>query len=476
MQAPRTRRRWQAAVCGLPFTLALFALAGRAHAAPIDEVPSGTVLSKDNWELAKGMLPDEVLELYRKGEYANPIIKLDAVNRTVGLPNLAAASELNRGKYDVDENGTVIDKATGKRPPIITGWPFPDIDQKDPKAGTKVVWNWFYTLYWEGSFYTTSPVNWISRDGLLRRISTDVHFKYYDGQPPFFQQRIGENPLNILSRTVGTVKEPADVNGIVNLNWRYRDGDKQDQAWTYVPALRRVRPINPANRSDGLLGSDISLDDGPYFDGKPEDFTFKLVGETTILGHFDKPALENGSPVKRVEPGTPISDTIDSSDVGWRLEVPEYQLLPSECPASVKDAGKCEPWARGEGLVAWAPIQWALVPRQVWVVETVPKNPYYLFGKQVFYIDKETGRGYWKQKYDWKGTALVNYAISQLPTTKVDGEPFHVRTGGGGNAGFSVNFKLDRATVTGMPVAPTAYYVDMPDALFETDRIVRSGK
>ena len=471
MQEVSIRRAVQASLLGL-----LLAVGTHASAAPIDEVPSGTVLSKDNWEIGKGLMPDEILEFYKKGEYANPIIKLEAVNKSVVDPNLKAASEKNSGKFDIDENGTVVEKATGKRPAIITGWPFPEIEANDPKAGSKLIWNWFYTLYWEGGFHTNSPVNWVSRDGLLRRIATDVTFKYYDGQTPFFQQRIGENPLNILSRTIGVVKEPADVNGIVNLNWRYRDGDKQDQAWTYVPALRRVRPINPANRSDGLLGSDISLDDGPYFDGKPEDFTFKLVGEGTVLAHYDRPMLENGSPIKKVEPGTPISDLIDSSEVGWQLNSPEYQLIPSECSSTLKDAGKCVNWTKGEGLVAWAPIQWALVPRPVWIVEAVPKNPYYLFGKQVLYLDKETGRGYWKNKYDWKGNALVNYALPAFAITKVDGEPGYVRTGGGGNAGYSVNYKLDRATVTGMPVNPTEYYIDIPDAIFETDRVVRSGK
>ena len=195
-----------------------------------------------------------------------------------------------------------------------------------------------------------------------------------------------------------------------------------------------------------------------------------------MLAHYDKPALENGSPVKKIDPGMPISDAIDSSEVGWRLESPEFQLIPSECSSELKAADKCVDWKKGEGLVAWAPIQWALVPRPVWIVEAVPKNPYYLYGKQVMYLDKETGRGYWKNKYDWKGNALVNYALPQFHVTKVDGEPGYVRTGGGGNAGFSVNYKLDRATVTGMPVNPTEYYIDIPDQIFETDRIVRSGK
>ena len=105
---------------GALLALLLVALARplAAHAAPIDEVPSGTMLTKDNWQIAQGMLPDEILEFYKKGEYANPILKLDAVNRSVVDPNMVAAAEKNRGRFDVDDAGTVIEKATGKRPPV----------------------------------------------------------------------------------------------------------------------------------------------------------------------------------------------------------------------------------------------------------------------------------------------------------------------------------------------------------------------
>src|SRR6185369_2914999 len=131
----------------------------------------------------------------------------------------------------------------------------------------------------------------------------------------------------------------------------------------------------PANRSDGFLGSDISQDDGPYFDGKPEDFNFKLVGDAVILAHFDKPALEKGSPIQKVQPGDRISHLISESSTGWKLKVPEYNVIASQEPG----------WEKDKGMVAWAPTQMALVPRPVWVVEAVPKNEYYLYGKQVFY-------------------------------------------------------------------------------------------
>jgi len=46
---------------------------------------------------------------------------------------------------------------------------------------------------------------------------------------------------------------PADLQGTAALNYRFHDPKKRDAAWVYVPALRRVRAVSPANRSDGYL-------------------------------------------------------------------------------------------------------------------------------------------------------------------------------------------------------------------------------
>jgi hypothetical protein len=436
-------------------------------ATAIQEVPEGTVLSKDNWEIAKGHLPDEILELYKRGDYQHPIRKLEGKKGTIADPRLVELSQENKGKFDVNEEGTVVDVKTGERPSVIIGWPFPEIAPDDPKAGTKALWNYLYTLHWAGSFHTTSPLNWVSRDaGIMRRISVDVHFKYYDGQPPEFQKLVGENPLNILNRTMGVVKEPADVNGLVSLNWRYREGDKDDQAWTYVPALRRVRPINPANRADGFLGSDLSQDDGPYFDGKPEDFTFKLIGDGWILGTFDNKGLDAPVSPKALKDLADVSPLVEESESGWRLSYPQTTLI----------AAQEDGWKQEGGQVAWAPQQIALVARPVWIVEATPKNPYYLYGKQVMYFDKENFRGYWKSKYDWKGNVLMNYQVPESLIQKIDGAPGHMRISYAGGVAVTNNIKSDRATVSGLPVGDTDVWIDIPDEIYEVERVVRYGK
>jgi hypothetical protein len=432
----------------------------------LQEIPEGTVLSKDNWQIAQGHLPDEILELYKRGDYANPIRKIDGKKGSIYDPRLKELSAQNAGKFDVDDKGTVVDKTTGKRPQVIIGWPFPDIESSDPKAGIKAMWNYLYTLSWAGSFHTVSPLNWVERgSGVTRRIEIDVHFKYYDGQPPEFQEKIGDNPLNILNRTMGVVKSPADVQGIVSLNWRFREGDKPDQAWTYVPALRRVRPINPANRADGFLGSDLSQDDGAYFDAKPEEFDFKLVGDGWVLGTYDNKGIDEPSYPTPLHAASPASPLIDHSDIGWRISYPPVPLI----AAQDRDGA-------GKDLAAWAPLQVALVARPVWIVEATPKNPYYLYGKQVMYFDKDNFRGYWKSKYDWKGGVLMNYQVPESLIFKIDGPPGYMRLSKTGGVAIMNNVKADRATVSGLPVADTDNWIDIPDQIYETERIVRYGK
>jgi hypothetical protein len=171
------------------------------------------------------------------------------------------------------------------------------------------------------------------------------------------------------------------VNGTAALTWRYRDPGKRDGSWTYVPALRRVRAISPANRSDGFLGSDMSQDDGPFFTGKPEDFTWKLVGEVDQLRLTDPLNLEGKSGNEWLPGG------------GWRAVWPDMPFI-----------GYMDPDWKG---IAWAPRTAGLAQRRFYVVEGVPKDRYYLFGKIELYVDKVSFQGAWNRKFDWKGE-LVN--------------------------------------------------------------------
>ena len=91
-----------------------------------------------------------------------------------------------------------------------------------------------------------------------------------------------------------TVKKPYDLAGTSVMLCRYLSA-KQDVNFSYIPAIRRVRRMTPANRSDGFLGSGFTQDDMAGYDGKTPAFEWKLVGEREVLA---------GSPAQ-LFPGAP---------------------------------------------------------------------------------------------------------------------------------------------------------------------------
>ena len=132
------------------------------------------------------------------------------------------------------------------------------------------MWNQFLAYWYGGNSYNQTLVAMLQAKGMDREIHANGWFEFWDGQTPKYRK---DNPLNLQSQFLGVSTYPTDLQGTSSLTWRYRDPEKRDSVWAYVPALRRVRAVSPANRSDGYLGSDLSGDDGFFFDGKPEDFT-----------------------------------------------------------------------------------------------------------------------------------------------------------------------------------------------------------
>ncbi len=384
--------------------------------------PAGTVLGKDNCSLAVDLLPAEILRHYCSGDYVNPIIDWP-LGAYKWAPHFLEATRANGGRYLINGDGTVVDIQSRTQPPLIYGMPFPGIDPKDPTAGTQVMWNYQYQYWNEGSSHNVVLLSWVNPQGRDREAIQDVRFLFYDGQDPAY--RIA-NPNNFSAQFVAVATSPADLNGTAALTWRFRDANKRDSNWVFVPALRRVRAVSPANRSDGFLGSDMSQDDGPFFDGKLEDFTWKLTGESDMLRLVD--------PLSFAGKG----EHVPLATGGWR------SVWPNIPTAGFQDPG----W---QGL-AWAPVSAALAQRPCWIVEGVPKDRYYLFGKLQLYIDKETYQGAWSRKFGWNGELLNTLQVVAYQKTELrraDGQSDYLWRS---NFAYqcSENVKMNRATLAGL--------------------------
>jgi len=391
-----------------------------ASVAAENALTPGVVLDQANAAVAETLLPPEVLAHYRAGEYRNAIGRWPEVSPWERA--FAAASGANAGRLTVDGRGTIVEREGGRAARGIYGLPF-RIEPADPQAGVKVVWNAYYALWRMGAMHDTVGLAWISKRGLEREATLESHMLFYEGVPP--ARAPNKNPLDLASQQRAVAVAPADLHGMASLTWRFRGADQRDQAWVYVPALRRVRQVSAANRSDGFLGSDLSQDDGTFFDGKPEDFTWRLVGERDALVLADPRSLA-GSVARRGRPDGGV-------DEEWPVEqeVVGYQ-------------------DRGWRGLPWAPRAPVLVRWRLWVVEAVPRDPYYLFARVELGLDEETFQGATSRKFDAQGRLLRSLQFLLYGSQPVDagGEQLVLPAS---SMGYIVaeNTKAERATVVG---------------------------
>ncbi len=231
------------------------------------------------------------------------------------------------------------------------------------------------------------------------------------------------NPNNFSELEMNPVVAPMDLRGVITMNWRYND-QREDTSFSFLPMLRRVIRTSAAARSDPFLGSDACLDDNWVFGGKNSSFEWKLVEEKTILAPFE------------------------SINQLTLKEIPkEGKLLPD---TSVKFGFEISGW-QGK---AYAPVNPLYSPRPSWVLEGNPKDPYYNYGKQFFYVDKETFTIAYKVVYDpagqyWKITHVVqNYSVAPHGMTSIGA--FHVY--------HTVDDRTKHATVSPM----AGIFIDLP--------------
>jgi hypothetical protein len=400
------------------FALLTVVLIGFAGSPARAEVAPGTTIDQSTADQVRDLLPPEILKHYEKGEY---------INRVVDFPNgrfrwddgFDQATRQNGENLVLDENKEPVDRSTHKRPEYLTGIPFP-ISESDPESGTKVLWNLAYAYYTGGNSHNWTILNWLSRTGVQRSAVQDVYFLYYDGQPRQYTPK--SNPENLLFQFLAVTATPADIQGTAALGYRYKDPSKRDLSWAYVPALRRVRAVSPANRSDGFLGSDQSQDDGFFFDGKPEDFTWRITGHREQMRLVDPDSIDGKIERKELPSG------------GWRTVAFNND---KSVGFLVKD------W-KG---VAWAPAGAALAKRKFWVLEGVPKDKYYLYGKIELWVDDETWQGAWNRKFSWQGDLLNVYEVMGFASYDFNAKERWY----GSTMAFqgSENIKADRATVSG---------------------------
>jgi hypothetical protein len=352
------------------------------------EAPPADVIDETNWEKIEGLVPDSVLDWVKTGDF---VLDLDELNFKPldYLPVFATeALEHNVGQYDIDEDGGIVEVTTGKPPKHIVGIPFPEVDQNDPASAVKIMYNTLYMQYLPGNLRFPFQAIFVGRSGFEREVGAVWRQVTMRGYPGTAELR---NPDGVEKYSMLVVRKPFDIAGTAIMLWRYLAPRTQDSTFGYFPAIRRVRRMSPANRSDAFVGTDFCVDDANGYDGKITAFEWKLLRKQEMLA----PALST-DPVRIV----PDKDE-------WKTTKTIRPIIYGY---------KQEGW---QGA-SWAPTNLAWVRRPAYVLEMRPKDSYYNYGVQHLWVDAEIFGSVYKVIHDRSGKYWKTFFSSAMACTSAN--------------------------------------------------------
>jgi uncharacterized protein DUF1329 len=436
----------------------------------------GMKITKENADLIKELVPEAVYNRTKKGDYSFIIGHFpepDTLSpQKLWDADFLAAVEKSRGKYDVDEDGGIIDKATKQRPsPMPLGYPYPDIDVSEApaKVGAKIVWNLVSLAGTcgeqdhEGARIVSAP-----HDGSYDRYAGLKVLRQY--------VEFRRNPANLLRpvifQEIFFFSEPSDAFGTSNLTWRWADPKKWDSVWGYSPSTRRVRRQTAANRSDATLGTEFTQDDGtPMYNGKVEMMSWKYVGTGVNL-----------IPVARGDKQAEADFTAHITYAAAHSSSVNYSKVPDSYEQRYKKVsfGFQE---NPQQHASWWAANMLWVPVPVYYVEAEPKDPYYNYGRQIYSIEQNSFAPVWKQIYNRSGEYWRTGNLwAEFPRFKQNGKDLVCFDGVGTAIGDE---KTNRGTAGldngNMPLGkeggPTVHYnTGLGGDVFQLERFLEYGK
>jgi hypothetical protein len=353
------------------------------------DVSPGDVIDRTNWEKIEGLVPHAVVNWVKKGDFILQIGELEYSPRDYFTSFAKEAFKTNVGRYDLDEDEGIIDVKTGEAPKAIVGLPFPEVDPEDPRLPQKVMYNALYMQYVTGNLRFSFQSIYIGRSGFEREVGCLWQQAPMDGYPGAREVR---NPDGVEKYTILLVNQPFDLKGTAIMLWRYLNPTKQDSTFGYIPAIRRVRRMSPANRSDALLGSDFSVDDANGYDGKITAFEWKMLGMREMIA----PAL-----------GTKPVRIVKNEEGEWETT--------TNIPLLIYGYQK-----KGWQGASWAPTNHAWVKRPAYLLEMKPKDPYYNYGPQYLWVEAEIFGCAYKVIHDKSGAYWKTFFSSAMACESAD--------------------------------------------------------
>lgn len=280
----------------IPLAMLLLSVAIALPAPGRAEVEPGDVITYADRERVRELFPPELwalvvadfegleLSIVESGDYTPHAKYVEATTR------YACQAE-------IDEHDQLVS--------YVAGQPFPfsdwardatehacDFDPEDPQIGLKLAWNVNYrwmgggTLHYPhwGQSYARADggKSWKLAQGSYRR----TYFSHRSDLLPATTRILPDTDVEWAERT--SFESPFDVRDQASVIFRYdRSYERRDDAWAYMPQQRRVRRLSTGEKSDSVLGSEITYEDFFLFSGYVWDQEWRYGGERWMLVPID---------------------------------------------------------------------------------------------------------------------------------------------------------------------------------------------
>jgi hypothetical protein len=195
-------------------------------------------------------------------------------------PEFAKDSETNVGEVRLDADGHLLNYRR-------SGYPFPPstLSEDDPDIATKVMWDFYYRLWTHEDMYMNWAFRWRKNPKPVRSmrwIIFEDHMQHTIATP---SRVLDAEETDKEFKIFFLFESPYDIRGTGFLIYRYVEPGRDDDAWAYVPAIRRVRRVSMEQRWDSLMGTDWTINDfyGHYWRIDDRGFRYEYLGRKKIL-------------------------------------------------------------------------------------------------------------------------------------------------------------------------------------------------
>jgi len=329
-----------------------------------DDIKPGTIIDSGNYTnfpQLKDLLPEHQYLRLKKGATRSDLPPIHVV----------AYRKLSLSKEDqawADKNvGVVkIDPKTHELVNYKAGRPF-----MNPQSGEEAVWNFSVFSWGDSLIFKNCTFTILDKLNRAKVVDLTIWHKTYMQRttvPPI--PEFPNNPEKILFTQTTVFRKPYDIAGLALLRTRYSAIYRPDDTWAYFPAIRRVRRFTGGDVQDPLVGSDVPYDD---------------------FGNF--------------------MQRIDFKNV-YPVKVEEGKLLQYSHPKELAwDGHNVKISGRQYLFPAWE-------IRPTYKITIMIKDPNYMYGKRIVWVDKETCMSDYGEYYDQKGNLYRTWAVAGYKTEK----------------------------------------------------------